>query len=173
MTPPKNKHSFWFYLAVFYSFVSAMAGFTGLVDGLVEWRDSFKPIIELYMHIRATILDLIPVSFPKWQFDWFVIGSASITSFKLGYWQVFNRELNVPTEHLRPIDRLNLSLIMTVQGIVLWPMTIITSLGEWLTLPPYLVDERRAINRFFKFFFTLIAMLVCLLLLAVDFKRTF
>lgn len=72
----------WFYLVLVYSIANGAAGLSGLLDGLVEWHASVKPMFAMYLAARNWLLDLVPfVKLPGWVGDYLVLGQAVTVGF--------------------------------------------------------------------------------------------
>jgi len=73
----------WFYLSVLLSFLLLLSGVSGIVDGLVEWKDRFKPLVGLYVYLRAWLIGLLPFRLPVWIADYLVIGSGVLVAARM------------------------------------------------------------------------------------------
>lgn len=185
----------WFYATIVLSFLMTLSGLTGIVDGLVEWRDSIRPMIELYTNTRNWLLALLPFRAPAYVADYLLVGAANVLSVRVLFQMA----------EIRARDRLD-RLLPKVSALLLWPVVWVYygyifllrrapefgDLGldalsaprdafEVLSQGRLEVGEnsrfwrprQRHIRLYFKIFATLLAAWLVLLFLAVDVQRQF
>jgi len=82
----------WKMLAFLPSLLLFLAGWTGLADAFVEWRDSFEPMVQYYLGFRNSLAEALPFSIAKWLLDYIVIGSGVTLSIRISH--LFGAPLN-------------------------------------------------------------------------------
>lgn len=74
---PPIKSPFWFWISVTWAVINFLAGFAGLIDGLIEWRDTARPMVELYLSFRTWLSTLVPrLILSPYIVDYLVIGNS-------------------------------------------------------------------------------------------------
>lgn len=172
----------WFYLSLLLSVLLFITGLTGIVDGLVEWRESFSPMISTYVIVRDQLASIIPLAIPTWIFDYFLVVSAFGIAERYA-----QRAYPLPTEQSV------LELFFTTILILLWPLLLVLFVGFTISHEKhvdYVTDPKNEVRSdLIQFWFAannlknmililklvagLFAAFIVFLFSAVDFGRTF
>lgn len=98
-----TKFNPWFYVSLALSFLLAMSGITGILDGFVEWIRAFDPMVRTYLDARNWVLGMLPFSVPTVLADYLVIGASVLLAVRLA--AVTYHRMSMVTGELKPTTR--------------------------------------------------------------------
>lgn len=156
----------WFYLTLVLGFLMAVTGITGIVDGFVEWKESFQPMVDFYKGVRSWCVSLLPFHVPKIVFDWIVLANAVWLSLSMA-----QRHLARYTD-LFKIQRFHflLEALLYLVFLFIWPLAILwAALGPFV-LRPWSKNETRAAKSFFRTLSGIFATAIVILFFVVDYQ---
>ncbi len=165
MSSEKYKESpIWFYATIILSILSGVTGITGIVDGFVEWKESFQPMMELYTSFKSWILSWISGSFV---FDWCVIGNALWISNRFGK----KRRDQVQNRNETNSYSLKDAIFHYPQIIIFWPYYLYDVVVAYFDTPPYCFGDYAGLKTYFRTLLAIIVVSLAIAFIFVDYQK--